>query len=154
MRSVHLRLLKHHRSHHKRNDVRHPRGGIASIQPIEGIVGFKRQFSVTKHVYNESYLPYGVIRQSDFFGEALTFVNNDVDENLITSIDRSIINITREQDSDQNQISQDDDILDNVAKSWNRLMGWRSVLPLVELAIYTLEMMAMDRMQKRCTRQL
>lgn len=123
-RSVHLRLLKHHRSLKHNVVVRHPHCGIAStsIQPIEVIVGFNnicaaRQFSVTKYVYHESYLPNGVSRQSDFFGEALTFVNNDVDENLITSIDRSIINITREQNSNPKQISRDDDILDNVAKA-------------------------------------
>ncbi len=119
-RGVHLRSLKHHRSLKHNVVVRHPRCGIASIQPIEGIVSFNnicaaRQFSVTKDIYNESYLPNGVSRQSDFFGEALTFVNNDVDENLITSIDRSII--TREQKTNPKQISQDDDILDNVAKA-------------------------------------
>ncbi len=48
-----------------------------------------RQFSNDVQSNNDSHLPHGVKRQSDFFGEAITFVN-DIDESLVTSIDTAM----------------------------------------------------------------
>lgn len=48
-----------------------------------------RRFSAEIQTNNESQLPIGLNRQSDFFGEAITFVN-DIDESLITCIDKSM----------------------------------------------------------------
>ena len=60
----------------------------APSQPLDQIhdktMLCKRRFSSGQPPKN--YLPHGVDRQSDFFGEAITFVK-DIEETLITSVD-------------------------------------------------------------------
>ena len=93
--SSYLSDLKHHYSStSKREAVRNSDSfAIASPQSAKQMfvnksVGLRR-FSVDMQPNNESHLPLGVNRQSDFFGETVTFVN-DIDESLITCIDKSM----------------------------------------------------------------
>jgi hypothetical protein len=68
--------------------IHHQRFRIASIRFTKEMMLIARRFSEGVQNRNESY-QHQVIRQSDFFGEAITFVN-DIDESLITSVDKSM----------------------------------------------------------------
>ena len=65
----------------------------APIQPLDQIYDktmfWTRRFSSGSGHSLKNYLPQGVDRQSDFFGEAVTFVK-DIEESLITSVDTSM----------------------------------------------------------------
>ena len=91
--SNYISELKFHTSSEavRNNGIHHPYFGLASAKSSKQIhVNISmRQFSNDVQNNNESHLPHGVIRQSDFFGEAITFVN-DIDESLITSIDKAM----------------------------------------------------------------
>jgi len=90
---------------------------ISSLQPnieINNYVGVRR-FSTDRQNNNESYLPHGVHRQSDFFGEAITFVN-DIDESLITSIDKSMqITCSKQNTAAQHDIAKAVESFDGMA---------------------------------------
>lgn len=106
--------------------IRHPFCGIASTQTTKKILprmfwSYVRQFSNSNQRNHEAYvLPHGVNRQSDFFGEAVTFLK-DIDENLIKSIDKSTwvpSKLDRDEGKNSNQLiekaNQDDN---NIAKA-------------------------------------
>ena len=118
LRGVHL-CKSHLKYHHssaassttaKRKAVRitgihHPHFIIASIQPTKEIIQYSvRRFSDSMQKNNgESCLPHEVMsRQSDFFGEAITFVK-DIDESRITCIDKSIQEVSFKEGTNSNQ---------------------------------------------------
>jgi len=86
------------------------------MQPTKEKILNVRRFSEGVQHSNESYLMHQVNRQSDFFGEAITFVH-DIDESLITSIDKSI-QVPRQDKYDGTNSNQNTKAKhDNIAKA-------------------------------------